>query len=211
MSAAEPPRDVERLRAALERLGEDGDWPEVDAERIYAALHGDMSATERRDVVDELIRNPRAAAAWRLARELAPDKEATAHGPRTWRWMSVAAAVVLMVGVAWLFRPSPPQAPVYRGAEPRSVASLLAADAPLPRAQPILRWTALEGARYRLRVLSPDLDLLEEADNLEQAEYRLAPGVVAAVPPGGRLLWQVEARVPGTSTVVSPTFNVLVP
>lgn len=207
MSASDPP-DVERLRAALARLGDEPEWPEVDAERLFSALHGDLSAEERRAVVDELIRNPRAAAAWRLARELEPDEPAHAEARgRTWAWMSIAAMLLLVVGVAWQFQPWRSEAPVYRGAEPRSIASLLPSDAPLAREQPVLRWTALEGARYRVRVLTPDLDLLDEAENLATPEYGLKPDVVRRIPPGGRILWQVEARVPGTAAVVSPTFS----
>ena len=71
MSAPEPP-DVARFREALARLADEPGWPEADNERLFSALHGDMSPEERRAVVDELIRNPRAAAAWRLARELEP-------------------------------------------------------------------------------------------------------------------------------------------
>ena len=42
-------------------------------ERVFDALHGNLSAEERRAVVDELVLNADAAEAWRLARELAPD------------------------------------------------------------------------------------------------------------------------------------------
>ena len=211
MSTSEP-TDVERLRAALARLGDEPGWPEVDAERLFSALHGDMSAEERRTVVDELVRNPRAAAVWRLARELEPDQPA-AHTPawgRTWTWLSVAAVVLLIVGAAWQFQPWRSEAPVYRGAEPRSIASLVPANTRLSREQPVLRWTALEGARYRVRVLTPDLDLLDEAENLAASEYRLKPEVLRLIPPAGRILWQVEARVCGTAAVVSPTFSVQV-
>ena len=224
MSEAEPP-DVERLRAALARLGDEPGWPEVDAERLFSALHGDLSAEERREVVDELVRNPRAAAAWRLARELAPvdggagqalrrrSRQAGAAGATpartpTWAWMSMAAMLVLVVAAAWQFQPWRSDAPVYRSAEPRSITSLLPADARLSREQPVLRWTALDGARYRVRVLTPELDLLDEAEDLAAPEYRLPPDVLRRIPAGGRMLWQVEARVPGTAAVVSPTFTV---
>jgi hypothetical protein len=208
MSASDPP-DVDRLRAALARLGDEPDWPEVDAERLFSALHGDMSAEERRAVVDELARNPRAAAAWRLARELEPEKPARIEGrSQMWTWMPIAATLLLMAGVAWQWQPWRSEAPVYRSAEPRSIASLLPAGARLSREQPVLRWTAVEGARYRVRVLTPDLELVDEADDLAAPEYRLNPDVLRVIPAGGRILWQVEARVTGTAAVVSPTFSV---
>jgi hypothetical protein len=209
MSASEP-SDVERLRAALARLGDEAGWPEVDVERLFSALHGDLSAEERREVVDELIRNPRAAAAWRLARELEPDRPAHAMArSRTWTWISVAAMLLLIVGAAW-FRPWRSEAPVYRSAEPRAIASRLPADSRLSRDEPVLRWTALDGARYRVRVLTPDLDALDESEDLTAPEYRLRPDVLRRIPPGSRILWQVEARIPGTAAVMSPTFSLRV-
>ncbi len=183
MSTPERP-DVERLRAALDRLGDEAEWPEVDAERLFSAMHGDLEADERRAVVDELIRNPRAAAVWRLARDLQPD-DVPAQAParaRPWAWMSLAATLLLTVGAAWHFQPWRTDVAVYRSVETRSIASLLPEGTPLSRTQPDLRWTAIEGARYRVRVLTPDLDVLEESDDLDTPTYRVAPGVLRAHP-----------------------------
>lgn len=228
MSAPES-LDIERLRAALARLAEEPEWPEVDAERQFSALHGELTAEERRAVVDELVRNPRAAASWRLARELAPEStdaaattsahaeaklttEAIGRPTGMWTWMSIAAVLLLMVGAAWQLQPWRTEpTPVFRNTDQRRLASLLPANAALSREQPVLRWTAIEGARYRVRVLTPELELLAEAENLPVAEYRLGGEVLQRIPAGGRLLWQVEAHVPGTTAVVSPTFSVAVP
>ena len=70
--SAEDPRDVARLREAFASLAGEGSWGPVDAERIFEALHGNVSPEERQAVVDELLANPAAAQAWRLAREMAP-------------------------------------------------------------------------------------------------------------------------------------------
>lgn len=207
MSAPDP-ADVERLRAAIARLGEEEGWPEVDSERLFSALHGEMSAEERRTVVDELIQNPRAAAAWRLARELEPAAQTTrVPAWRQWAWLPIAATLVLFAGAAWRFVPWRTEAPVYRSAEPRAIAPVLPADGRLSRDEAVLRWTPVEGARYRVRVLTSGLEPLAEADLLDAPEYRLPPDVVRGVPPGGSVLWQVEARVRGASSVVSPTFS----
>jgi len=206
MSAPDPP-DVDRLRAALARLGDDEAWPEADSERLFSALHGDISPEERRNVVDELIRNPRAAAAWRLARELSPEERHRARRAwQQWAWLPVAATLVLFAGAAWRFVPWRTEAPVYRSAEPRAIASALPADGRLSRTDPVLRWTAIEGARYRIRVLTPSLEPLAEAE-LDVPEYRLPPDVVRGVPAKGSILWQVDARVRGSSGVTSPTFS----
>jgi hypothetical protein len=204
--------DVAHLRAALATLAGTEDRP-VDAKRIFDALHGQVGADERRAVVDELVLNASAAEAWRLARDLAPERPAGAvagnRGP--WWWMSMAAAVLLLVvGGGWRFL-NPWELSdhaAYRSVNERTIASPLPQGADLPRSQPILRWSAVEGARYRVRVLTSDLDVLEETGELSSPEYRLSADVLRRIPTGSRILWQVQARVPGGVVVDSPTFIV---
>jgi hypothetical protein len=253
MSAPEPP-DLARLRAAFASLADRPDragWPPADAERLFTALHGDMSAEERRAVIEELVRYPDAAAVWRLARELTPGQpmakmnataaaagdelalaagasarasagasdaqsaavsaQATSEGgwTRTRTWLSVAAAALIAVtgGALWQLQSTrSTQAPAYRSAT-ATIASRLPPDAPLPRANPVLRWTAIDDARYHVRVLTPSLDLLDEADEIRVPEYRLGADVLKRIPAGGEILWQVEAIVPGRASAVSPTFS----
>jgi hypothetical protein len=45
----------------------------VDSGRIFDALHANVSPRERQGVVEQLLTNPEAAQAWRLAREMRPD------------------------------------------------------------------------------------------------------------------------------------------
>jgi hypothetical protein len=212
VSASEP-GDVARLREALASARGETANP-VDAGRIFDALHGDVTPEDRRAVVDELITSPDAAEAWRLARELAPPVSApsvTRQDRGAWRWWSAAAAV-LALGVAWQFvapwRTVEP--PAYRSTEQRAIASLLPSGQPLSRNAPVLRWTGIDGARYRVTVLTPALDVIEEANNLGAPEYTISPDGVARFPPGAPLLWQVEARIPGEGSLVSPTFTVRV-
>jgi hypothetical protein len=213
MSASEP-ADVARLREALASLrGETATT--VDAGRIFDALHGDVTTEERRAVIDELIANPDAAEAWRLAQELAPPASAPSAIPQdrgAWRWWSVAAAAVLALGLGWQFanpwRSVEP--PVYRSTEQRAIASLLPSGQPLSRNAPVLRWTGIDGARYRVTVLTPALDVVEEAGNLSAPEYTISADALARFPPGAPLLWQVEARISGEGSIVSPTFTMRV-
>jgi len=158
--------------------------------------------------VDELLANPEAAEAWRLARELATEHAAEEAAPgREWsKWLAIAAVLVLAAGVGWRFLGTSPD-PVYRGSETRTIASALAADTVLPRTQPVLRWTSVEGGRYRVRVLTPDLELLEESEESTAVEHTVSAASLARVPPGGRIFWQVEARVPEGGAIVSPTFS----
>ena len=121
----------------------------------------------------------------------------------------MAAALLLAVGLGWrLFGPSTPGTPpVYRGAGQRAIASALPAGAPLSRSEPVLRWTSIEGARYQVRVLTPELQVLVETGPLTTPEYRLTDEVLRRVAPNGVILWQVEARIPGSGTITSPTFS----
>jgi hypothetical protein len=203
---ADEPADVARLREALASVRGDGQSP-VDAERIFDAVHGRLSVEERQAIVEELLSNPDAAETWRLARELAVESPARVAPLRSSvRWLAAAAVVLLAAGAAWRYA-APVSEPVYRGSESRAVVSALPAEAVLPRTQPVLRWTGIEGARYRVRVLTPELELLEESAESPALEHTVAPAALQRVPAGGRILWQVEARVPDGGTVVSPTFS----
>jgi hypothetical protein len=204
--------DVRRLREALASLaGSDDAPPAVDSERIFDALHGRLSDEERRAVVEELVRSPDAAEAWRFARELSPaDRQADAPSRRLWLGLSIAAAALLAVTLGWQFSDTlrTREEPVYRSVEQRRIESLLPPEQSLPRSMPVLRWTPIEGARYRVRVLTPALEVLEEADELTKPEHALDANVVRRLPAGQQILWQVEASVAGEAQLVSPTFSV---
>jgi hypothetical protein len=200
------------LRAALASV-ETGAQERVDAERIFEALHGTMDPEERRALVEELLSNPDAAEAWRLAREMAPEPEAQRAGAtRNWRWLALAAGILLTVGIGWQLA-GPPRGgtePIYRGVESRSITSALPPDAALSRAEPVLRWSGVPGARYRVRLLTADLEVLEESAESEALEYRVRDETMQRIAAGGYLLWQVEGRIPGDAVIVSPTFRVRV-
>lgn len=209
MSAPEP-ADVERLRAALAAAnGEPAS--QVDPGRIFDALHGDLSDQERQALIDEMAGDPEALEAWRLAMELAPTP-VSAVSPRpapAWKWLGIAAGLLLSVGLAWqLAAPwRQAEAPVYRSIDPRSIASLLPEGEPLSRAEPVLRWTAIDNARYRVRVFTADLQPLAEAADLLTPTYRLPADLVNRLPGNAVVLWQAEADAPGAATIVSPTFT----
>jgi hypothetical protein len=207
------PDETTRLREAFASLsGGKPDGETVDAGRIFDAVHGEMSDEERRAIVEELALDADAAEAWRLARELGPEPVPAQVAPRqdAWKWLSIAAAMVLAVGLGWrLISPGgPATAPGYRSGEQRAIASALPPGVPLSRARPTLQWTALEGARYRVRVLTPELAVLVESGELTSPAYTLSDGVLRRVAPGAQILWQVEARTAENAVVVSPTFSV---
>ena len=211
--SAQDPKDVARLREAFAALALDERSHSVDAALIFDALHGDSNSEDRHAVVDELLVNPAAAEAWRLARELPPAAAVERSTPGgMWTWMSIAAAAVLAVGLAWpLVSGRPAEEPAYRSLDTRALASALPPAATLSRAQPVLRWTGVDGARYRVRVLTKDLEVLEESAESPAREFTVSPKSLRHIAPWDQLLWQVEARVPGEGLVVSPTFNIQVP
>jgi hypothetical protein len=204
--SADESADLARLRTALASLHGNG-RSRVDAGRIFDAVHGQLSAEERQALVEELIADPDAAEAWRLAIELAPEPAAAPATGQGWpRWLALAAMLLLTVGVGWWFTRSSPE-PVYRGSAQPAIVSVLPADAVLARARPVLQWRGIEGARYRVKVLTPQLELIDESPELSASEYRVEKTVLERVPSGGRLLWQVEGRLRDGTVVVSPTFT----
>lgn len=218
--SAEEPRDLARLRDAFASLSNEEERDTVDAARIFDALHGNATSEERQAVIEELLVNPAAAEAWRLAREMAPDapRETSAGttsktvASHTVKWMSIAAAALLVVAVGWQFSPwRRAEEAVYRSVETRAIASALPRGAALARGEPVLRWTGVDRARYRVRILTPELDVLEESAELQQPEYRISEETLRRIAPGSQILWQVEGRVPGETVIVSPTFSSQVP
>jgi hypothetical protein len=210
--SVEDPADIARLRKAFASLSGGEPSEPVDAERIFDALHGEASPGERQAIVDELLVNPAAAQAWRLARELPAEKMPKEAAPARSGWLSIAAAALLAMSLGWQFLPPDSvEEPAYRSVGTTAIASALPPGAALARARPVLRWTGVDGARYRIRVFTATLELLEESPESPAREYTISEETIRRVAPGSRILWQVEGRVAGAEVFVSPTFGILVP
>lgn len=140
-----------------------------------------------------------------------PTRSQTVIRPTIWNrgWatgLAVAAALMLVVGVSQVSWDPGGEAPVYRQVEGEQITSQLDEAVALPRQDFTLRWSSVEGARYRVRLLQPDLQLVVETELLEAAQYRVAPESLAEIPDGTQLLWQVDARLAEGRTVSSATF-----
>jgi len=188
-------------------------------ETLWRAAAGELPA-EVRDLVDHTVGCPSCAEEWRLARELisnAPSSVADlpvdlSQSRSGWWLAAAAAAVVVVVGVP-LWRATvpggPPDAETLRApGDFLTVESLVAEDVVLSRTSCDLRWTAgaEPGLTYDLLVATESLDVLIREEGLEEAAYRVPAEVLDGVPPGGKLLWQVEAIGLSGSRVTSRTF-----
>ena len=77
----------------------------------------------------------------------------------------------------------------------------------LPREAFRLHWAAgPEGSRYRIRVTTEDLTVLATAADLAAPEFIVASSVLASLPAGATVLWQVDAYLPDGERVTSATF-----
>lgn len=218
-------RETGSWREAFTRACRAGEGPHCpDVERFWAAATGEAGRRETRAMLDHAARCEACAEAWALALSMARDAgvqapalSARAPGPvwRAWYvWApSLAAAALLALGL-WidyrhlLDRRGP--SPAWRGPTPAAdIRSLVPEDRPLPRDAFVLRWsTGAAGTRYRVRVLSPDLALVSQADGLEAAAYQVPASSLARLPSGTRLLWQVEALERDGKRLTSQTFFV---
>jgi hypothetical protein len=188
-----------------------------DLDRIWQAVTGQLDVDARRDLIDRMAVDPALAQAWRVAVELdrargGGGRESTRPAAR-WlppAFLGIAAALILVVGAGVLLVNRPP-ADTFRAGTAPTIESSIDTDAPLPRDAFALRWTpAPAGARYAVRVTTEDLQVLATANELTAAEYTVPRDALAAVPAGGRVLWQVIASVPGGETISSRTFVVRV-
>ena len=209
----------ERLRAAFRarepRPGDDG-APHPSGDDRWAALSGELPASERRAIVDHTAGCATCAEAWRLAAEMKPrgvPAAAPATHPRSkLAWLApLAAAAALAVALGaglWPRRVhAPGAAPGYRGGDPAEVQSLVADGDALPREDFRLRWsTGPEASRYDLRVTSESLDALVDVADLADTSYLVPPSALSSVPSGGRVLWRVEAVAPDGTRTASRTF-----
>jgi anti-sigma factor RsiW len=220
-------QELARLRAAFTAPADDSPAPEdcPSPETIWSAVRGELPPQALREVVDHTARCAACAEDWRLAVEVnkqAKEQEETAPGQlpsnvvvgRFGRWSSVAAAVALaasLLVVVGIYRQAAvPGQPTYRASQEATVRSLLAAGQALPREAAVLRWTPLAGATsYDVSVSTEDLRQVASAHGQTAAAYQLPKEALAGLPPGAKLLWQVDAVFPDGHHVTSPTFTIL--
>jgi hypothetical protein len=207
-----PLEPAEDLRAAFQRLADTASLEGVDAERLWLAVTSDVSAEERREVVEKAAQDPSWALAWRLAEEMwAASREAAApvrvvrRSSNPLAWGALAAGLATVVGLG-IWNAQGPATVGHRDPTGARIESLLRSEGTLSRADAVLRWTGPPGATWDIRVTSEDLVHVHSASGVAATEYRLPEAFVSQIPRGSRVLWQVEAKLPGGGTLRSDTF-----
>jgi hypothetical protein len=209
----------ETLRAAFQVLGDANrdECSSADLDRIWRAMDGTLDTDERRELIDRLATEPALAEAWRVAHELRAasrvgvDAGAAPRQPAAgWRrgWLAAAAVLLAAVSAVFVFQRARPADDTFRAGDGYSVESLIGADATLPRDQFRLRWTpGPPDTRYQVRVTTEDLQVLTIAADLSVPEFVVTSETLAPVASGNRVLWQVDARLPGGERISSSTFT----
>ncbi|GAB4222357.1 MAG: hypothetical protein Kow0062_19380 [Acidobacteriota bacterium] len=188
------------------------------AEKLWASAHEELHGPENEDLILHLARCPACAEGWRLARAVREEPPAEPAGPGPGRRTRfrlptlLAAAAVLLLGAVgvglrfgWLAE-TPPAA--YRSPAEWRIASEIPEDAPLPRDDCVLRWTAgPPGTTYDVRVGTGSLEPILEVRNIRDNELRIEPARLRDLPPETILLWRVTAHLPDGASFSSPTFR----
>jgi hypothetical protein len=202
----------EDLRAAFQGLGDEAPVEDVDTELIWRAVSGELPADECREVVERVARDPSWALAWRVAHELRSALAEREARPalrlvwsRSFRYGALAAGLIAATAAGLWFR-QPAPTPGYREDAAVRIESLVPEQQTLTRQHCILRWTGPPGATYELRATSEDLLHVHSASGLTEREYRIPDEFLAAFPPGAKLLWRVEGRLPDGTILAGTTF-----
>jgi hypothetical protein len=194
------------------RNGEDCPSPE----RLWESAEGKLSGRDAEEMILHLGECGNCAAAWRLARELAPpvtvrDERGGVAWLAGWRWLAATTALASLTVVAGLGILQWPDWP-GRGASYRAPRSEWLQPGPrtaetISRDDAVLSWAAgPPGTTYDLRVTTEALDVVYSIRHLEGPVAALPASAVESIPENGRILWQVTAHLPDGTEVDSKTF-----
>lgn len=186
-------------------------------ETLWSAVRGELPAQQMGEVLDHVAACAACAEDWRLAAEINRQEERAAAVPgkvipgRFGQWRPLAAAAALAAGLliaVGVYRTQQPVQPsAYRGVPHAGISSVLPQGQALPREAAVLRWSPSAGAvSYDVQVSTEDLRTVATAKGQTGTEYRIPPSALAGLPPGARLLWQVDAVRPDGTHETSPTF-----
>ncbi|MBZ4336141.1 hypothetical protein [Corallococcus sp. AS-1-12] len=195
---------VEERRAVVERVSADPAW--ARAWRLAKAMSRAAAEAERGAPAEGEAAPPAAG-------EEAPAKVVPLTARRSWQarpaWAAMAAAVVVLVGAVVVVRQQQAREDParIRGGASGAITSQVPEATALPRERFVLRWSGVpQAVSWSVQVSSEDLKVFHRAERLESREYTVPPDVLAELPSGARVLWQVEARLPDGSVQRGSTF-----
>jgi hypothetical protein len=204
-----------RLHEAFASGGESapsaGDCPAPES--IWAAAVGDADVATVHRVVEHTATCAACAEDWRLARGVAESGGIrAAAGPVLGAHfvpLAVAACLVIAAG-AGIYLARGPVAERDFGAVSVGrfeIRPSIPEGATLPREGFVLRWSAgPEGTEYDLRVVDEDGNAIAVEPGLDRSEYQVPARALRELPAGAKILWRVEASLPGGTRSTSPTF-----
>ena len=202
----------EQLREAFQAQRAAATPPDAcpPAAEIWSAVRGELTAEQRRALIDHTSACGACAEAWRLAMDVSRDPIST-HRPwwRTFAPLAAAAALILALGGGlWLWRaPGPVDTPGFRGGDAPVIRSLVPEGKALPRQDFRLRWSeGPEGSNYDVRVTTESLQVLAGGRRLAEPSFLVPESALAPLPKDSKILWRVEAVLPDGERVASPTF-----
>ena len=192
------------------------------AERIWAAVMGELAPQAVRETVDHTALCMDCSIAWRVALDVSREDEESQVRvvpllplrsrlarslvlPGGLGLLAAAVAIALLRGPA-LVPDRTGRVDVERGA--KHPLTSLVPPGTQPRNNIVLRWSPYPGAeRYSVTVTGPSLDVLYRTFGLSTTEVRLPPEALAGQPSPAHLLWSVEATLPGGRVVESEVFK----
>ncbi len=190
----------------------------VDPDKVWLAVRGQLPRDELDALIDRCAEDPDAALAWRLAADLAADRDHTELAPvpapandprfgfgvprRLWAPVALMVAAVLLLLLAPpLLREEPTPGPTLRSGDARL--ALVPVQGAERGRDLVLEWSALpEGTRYTLLITDPGLAPLHRVDGLGTARATV-PGAITRGWVADRVLWRVEAVTPDGRPVAS--------
>jgi len=213
MSEVDP--SLEELRRRFASLSADAVPGEScpPAEAIWEAVRGEAPPAKIESVVAHTAGCPACAETWRIGRAFVAEGPAAASEPiprraRPWAALALAAALVVVAGIAvqrWLRGPEPI---VTRSGEESGIRSFIPETAVLHRQSCRLRWSeAGPEARYIVRVGAEDLTTIATSASLDKHEYVVPEKSLEKLAPGATIVWRVEASLPDGRKAASPAFK----
>lgn len=199
------------------------------SETIYAAVAGELSPANTRDMVEHVARCSDCEEAWRLAKAIfeqeaannsfVRDAEKLSHRSTFSQWAtlhpraSIAASILLCSVIGFgMFKADlfiPQHQVTLRDGSQIQQAIIAESAASLTRERFILRWSPADvSARYNVRLTDASLTPIWSAMGLSEPSAQVPSQTLANITAGSSLFWQVDVIVDGRTTTSSPTFIV---